>query len=152
PQYDFYIADNVLEGRLHWPLTYASDGGLHANDDGIAVVGDGMVVAHNRISGYGDAMKNKQVGARAVDFYGNDVLWTYDNGVELDSAEGNVRAVRNRFTNTGTPLSVQPIHQGPAYIFRNVVANVASEQIKFHNLISANGPEAPNGIFVYHNT
>jgi hypothetical protein len=152
PQFDFYIADNILEGRLQWPLTYSSDGGLHANDDGIAVCGYGMVVAHNRISGYGDAMKNKANGARAVDFYGNDVLWTYDNGVELDSGEGNIRAMRNRFTNNGTPLSVQPIHQGPAYILRNVVVNVVDEQVKFHNMLSTNGPEAPNGVFVYHNT
>jgi len=69
-QNDTYIADNILEGRLLWPHIYTDDNGLHATDDGIAVFGLGDVVAHNRISGYGDAMKTEQDGARANDFYG----------------------------------------------------------------------------------
>lgn len=151
-QLDFYIGDNILEGRLTWPLVYTSDGGLHSDDDGIQVTGSGMVVAHNRISGYGDAMKNAQTGARAVDFYDNDVLWTYDNGLELDTSEGNVRAIRNRFTNCSTPLSVQPLYAGPAYIMRNVIYNVVDEQIKFHALNISSPPPEPNGVLVYQNT
>jgi hypothetical protein len=151
-QFDFYIADNILEGRLLWPLVYTSDGGAHSNDDGIQVTGFGMVIAHNQVSGYGDAMKNGQSGARSLDVYGNDVLWTYDNAIELDESEGNVRAMRNRFTNCSTPLSVQPVHAGPAYIVRNVVVNTMDEQIKFHGLNVGSPPEQPNGILVYHNT
>jgi len=45
-QQDFYLCDNVLEGRLKWPQVYSDDGGLHANDDGIHVEGDGHVVCH----------------------------------------------------------------------------------------------------------
>ena len=30
-QTDFYIADNILEGRLTWPCTYASNRGLRLN-------------------------------------------------------------------------------------------------------------------------
>ncbi len=149
-QYDFYIADNLLEGRLSWPLIYTDDGGAHSDDDGINVSGWGHVVAHNRISGYGDAMKNSKEGARSVDFYGNDVLWSYDNGVELDAAEGNIRLMRNRFTNCFMPVSVQPIHGGPAYILRNIAVNNADEQLKFHGHL--NPWTEPNGIFVYHNT
>ncbi len=148
PQYDHYIADNILEGRLAWPRVYSDDGGAHSDDDGISVTGSGMVVAHNRISGFGDAMKTQSQGARSVDFYGNDVLWSYDNGVELDESEGNARAIRNRFTNTYSPLSVQPVYAGPAYIMRNVVVNVVDEQVKFH----AEGSSQPNGVYVYHNT
>lgn len=151
-QTDFYIADNILEGRLQWPLVYASDNGLHANDDGIQVTGSGMVVAHNRLSGFGDATKTEQTGARAVDFYGNDVLWTYDNAVELDGSEGNARCMRNRYTNTWDTISVQPIYAGPAYIFRNVVVNAADEQIKFHALGVGSPYPQPNGVFAYHNT
>jgi hypothetical protein len=77
-------------------------------------------------------MKVSQDGARAIDFYGNEILWTYDNGIELDGSEGNSRCFRNRFTNTFATLSVQPIHGGPAYLIRNVVINVADEQMKFH--------------------
>jgi MYXO-CTERM domain-containing protein len=150
-QLDFYICDNVLVGRLQWPLTYATDNpmGQHANDDGIHVEGFGHVICHNTISGFGDAMKTEQVGARAVDFYGNDVLFTYDNGIELDTSEGNTRALYNRFTNTYATLSFQPIFGGPAYAIRNVLVNVANEQLKFHSL---GGTEEPSGMLVYHNT
>jgi hypothetical protein len=150
-QTDFYIADNILEGRLSWPLIYTVDGGRHANDDGISVMGFGHVVAHNNISGFGDAMKTAQDGARAVDFYGNEVLFTYDNGVELDGSEGNTRALRNRFTNCYEPLSVQPTYSGPVYMMRNIGVNNAGEPMKFHGLAYTPPPE-PNGVFAYHNT
>lgn len=148
-QRDFVIADNVLEGRLAWPAVYTDDGGAHANDDGVHVEGFGHVVAHNSIKGFGDAMKTEQDGARAVDFYGNEVLTAYDNGVELDGAEGNVRLFANRFTNTYATISVQPVYGGPAYVLRNVVVNVVNEQMKFHGLGNNDGP---SGVLVYHNT
>lgn len=132
-QKDFYICDNVLEGRLSWPKVYSDDQGVHANDDGIHVEGDGHVVCHNAVSGFGDALKIEQVGARAVDFYGNDVDDAYDNAIELDQTSGNSRCVRNRFTNTFMPISMQPIFGGPAYAIRNLVINLAVEQVKMHN-------------------
>jgi hypothetical protein len=148
-QRDFYLCDNILEGRLVWPHVYTDDDGAHSNDDGIHVEGDGHVVCHNQIVGFGDAMKTEQVGARAVDFYGNEVLSAYDNGVELDVSEGNTRALRNRFTNTFGTISFQPIYGGPAYAIRNVVVNVANEQMKFHGLGSATGP---SGVLALQNT
>ncbi|MGH9723169.1 MAG: chondroitinase-B domain-containing protein, partial [Bryobacteraceae bacterium] len=150
-QKDFYICDNVFEGRLPWPSTYFDDNGTHANDDGIRVQGFGHVVCYNRISGYGDAIKTEQDGARAIDFYGNDVLYTYDNGLELDGGEGNLRAMRNRFTNNFVPLSVQPVYGGPAYLIRNVALNAVHEQMKFHAL-GGNPPRNPSGILAFHNT
>ena len=150
-QKDFYIGDNILAGRLSWPSVYTDDGGAHSNDDGIRVQGFGHVICHNVISGYGDAMKVEQDGARAVDFYGNEVLSAYDNGVELDGSEGNARCLRNRFTNTYATLSVQPIYGGPAYLIRNVVVNVTNEQMKFHALGTV-PPQEPSGIFAFHNT
>jgi len=150
-QKDFYICDNLLEGRLVWPAVYTDDNGAHANDDGINLQGSGHVICHNRIVGYGDAMKSEQDGARAIDFYGNEVTSAYDNGLELDGSEGNVRAFRNRFTNTYATLSYQPVFGGPAYTFRNVVVNVANEQMKFHAL-GTTPPQEPSGMLVYHNT
>jgi hypothetical protein len=150
-QLDFYIADNILQGRLKWPLLFRDDGGLHGSDDGIAVYGFGHVIAHNRISGYGDAMKTAQDGARALDFYNNDILYTYDNGVEMDGSEGNTRCFRNRFTNGQDMLSLQPVLGGPAYLIRNQVVNAAGEQVKFHN-VGAPTFADPNGVLVYHNS
>ncbi len=148
-QSSFYLCDNELEGRLSWPAVYRDDGGAHANDDGIHVEGNGHAICHNRIVGFGDAMKVETELARAIDFYGNEVLSAYDNGVELDTAAGNARAFRNRFTNTYATISVQPIYGGPAYVLRNVVVNVADEQIKWHGLGSGEGP---SGVVVIHNT
>jgi hypothetical protein len=150
-QKDFYMCDNTLEGRLQFPHVYSSDQGAHSDDDGIMVRGTGHAVCHNQISGYGDAMKTDQRGARGIDFYGNDIRFTYDNGLELDEASGNVRCFRNRFLNTYAPLSVQPIYGGPAYMFRNVVVNVFDEQMKFHAL-GGDPPQEPSGILALHNT
>ena len=150
-QKDYYICDNDLEGRLKWPAVYMDDGGAHANDDGIHVEGNGHVICHNRLIGFGDAMKTEQDGARAVDFYGNEVLSAYDNGVELDGSEGNTRCFANRFTNTYATISFQPVFGGPVYAIRNVVVNVANEQMKFHAL-GGSPPEEPSGVLVYHNT
>ncbi|HVY49242.1 MAG TPA: chondroitinase-B domain-containing protein, partial [Minicystis sp.] len=160
-QQNFYIADNLLEGRLTWPCVYASmdaacngdaggtvQQGLHANDDGIHVEGNGHVVSHNTISGFGDAMKTEEDGARSVDFVGNDVLWTYDNGVELDGSARNTRAYENRFTNTYATLSFQPIFGGPSYAVRNVLVNVADEQFKLHS----RGSVPTVGAVILHNT
>jgi hypothetical protein len=132
-QEDFYLCDNQLEGRLVWPQVYSDDNGAHANDDGIHVEGDGHVVCHNSVTGFGDAMKTEQNLARAVDFYGNDVNGSYDNAIELDQSAGNSRCFRNRYVNTYMPLSFQPIFGGPAYAIRNLVFNAAVEQTKIHN-------------------
>jgi len=150
-QKDFYLCDNILAGRLSWPSVYTDDNGARSNDDGIRVQGFGHVVCHNLIAGYGDALKVEQDGSRAVDFYGNEVLSAYDNGVELDGSEANARCLRNRFTNTYATLSVQPIYGGPAYLIRNVVVNVAHEQMKFHGLGTV-PPQEPSGVFAFHNT
>ena len=148
-QLDFYICDNLLEGLLVWPHVYFDDDGTHSNDDGIHVEGHGHVVCHNQLVGFGDALKTEQEGARAVDFYGNEVLSAYDNGIELDYGEGNLRCLRNRFTNNFLPINFQPVQGGPAYAMRNVAVNIAHEQLKFHGV---GGGTGPSGVLVYQNT
>jgi hypothetical protein len=106
------------------------------------------VVCHNDIVGFGDAIKNGEPH-RAFDVYGNDVRSAYDNGAELDLGEGNVRLLRNRFTNVFVPLSFQPVYGGPAYAIRNVAVNVVHEQLKFHGVF---GDAGPSGVLAYHNT
>ncbi len=145
----YYVADNTVEGRLVWPAVYKDDAGAHANDDGINIRGSANVIAYNTISGFGDAMKTEADVTRANDFYGNDVLWSYDNGIELDTSYGNVRAFRNRWTNCYATTSFQPIYGGPAYLFRNVIVNVADEPFKLHAL---GGSSSPSGGLIYNNT
>lgn len=151
-QTDSYIADNILEGLIAWPTTYGSDGSSHGGWDGISVNGDGHVIAHNQISGFADSMKNEGTGWRACDFIGNDILWTYDNAVELDEGSGNIRFAYNRMTNSYMPISIQPGFVGPFYVYRNVAVNNVSEQLKFHTVADIWPTPELNGIFVYNNT
>jgi hypothetical protein len=149
--FDSYICDNVLRGRLHWPRTYASDGGAHSSDEGIVVWGAGHVVCHNDVSGYGDAL-NVGAGDRSDDIYGNEVRSSYDNAAELDFGEGNLRLVGNRFENSYSPISAQPVNGGPAYIAHNVVVNMADEPLKFHANGSGADAQEPSGLLVWNNT
>lgn len=148
-QLDFTICDNVIEGRLEWPLISTDDNAAHNDDQGIRVAGDGHVVCHNHLSGFGDPMLNFEENARSYDFYGNDIVDIYGDGTELDRGEGNVRLWGNRFVNSFTAISIQPVYGGPAYVLRNVAVNVVDEQVKLHSL---GGTDEPSGVFVQHNT
>lgn len=150
-QFDFYIADNVVQGRLSWPLIVSDDAALHASEYGIVVEGEGHVVANNQLSGFGDAIVIGPGGGRAIDFVGNEILWTYDNALELDGGISNIRAARNRITNAFMPISLQPIVAGPAYVYRNVLFNAVDEPYKFHAQ-AVTPPREPNGVLVYNNS
>ena len=88
-QVGFTICDNELYGPIEWPHVYSDDGGTYSNVDGIVVYGNGHAVCHNKLVGWGDALKIAGDGSRSVDFYGNDIEESYDNAIELDGGEGN---------------------------------------------------------------
>lgn len=138
-----YICDNVLEGRRVWP-DFAN---AIENVEGIVVTGQGHTVCHNRIYGFGDALglnQNTTIINAAIDFFGNDVLWTGDDGLELDYAYRNVRAFDNRITNASMGVSFQPVWGGPVYVFRNVLVNMARSPFKLNN--------DPTGFYIFNNT
>ena len=139
-----YICDNLLEGKsVHWPDT----SGRTWNYEGIVVTGAGHVICHNTLAGFGDALGLSQpadIPNRAIDFYGNDVLWGGDDGIELDYSERNVRAFRNRFGNVAMGISFQPVWGGPVYAVRNVIYNTAIAPYKLN--------QAPSGFLILHNT
>ncbi len=140
---DFYICDNVLEGQYMWPNISQSTW----NDEGITVSGEGHTVCFNTLSGFGDALglaNNTSIPNIAIDFYGNDVRWTADDGIELDFSHRNVRAFKNRVMNASMGASLQPAWGGPVYIFRNLFLNLASSAYKLNN--------DPSGFYIYHNT
>lgn len=142
---DYYICDNLLEGReVQWPESDQSVWDF----EGIVVTGAGHVVCYNTISGFGDALglhHATDIPNRAIDVYNNDVLWTGDNGMEFDFSERNVRAMRNRFTNGGNhSISFQPTYCGPVYAIRNVAYNSKGAPFKFNN--------EPTGMILLHNT
>ncbi len=138
-----YICDNLLEGKgVIWPDT----SNRTWDYEGIVVTGTGHVICHNTLAGFGDALGLSQptvIPNRAIDFYGNDVLWGGDDGIELDYSERNVRAFRNRFGNVAMGISFQPIWGGPVYAFRNVMYNTAKAPYKLN--------QEPSGFFIAHN-
>jgi hypothetical protein len=104
-------------------------------------------VCFNTLSGFGDALglaNSTSIPNIAIDFYGNDVLWTGDDMLELDFAHRNVRAFNNRGTNIAMGASLQPAWGGPVYIFRNVFLNVVKSAYKLNN--------DPSGFYIFHNT
>lgn len=145
-QADFYLCDNSIQGRLAWPWVFDGDAGDFWDDRGIEVSGDGHVVCHNSIAGFGDPLLNMTQGYRAYDVYGNDVADCFD-GIEADRGAGNVRVFLNRWTNVDSAISIQPINGGPLYVLRNELLNVVSEQIK----MKMSGGE-PSGSIIVHNT
>ncbi|HET8722221.1 MAG TPA: hypothetical protein VFM24_09355 [Nitrospira sp.] len=141
---DLYICDNVLEGHgVRWPDTSNRTWDF----EGIVVTGTGHVVCHNTLAGFGDALGLSQpieMPNRAIDFYGNDVLWGGDDGIELDYSERNVRAFRNRVGNVAMGISFQPVWGGPVYAVRNLIYNTAVAPYKLN--------QEPSGLFILHNT
>jgi len=145
-QTDFWVCDNAIVGRLAWPWVFEADAATHWDDRGVDLNGDGHVICHNLIQGFGDPIVNLTEGFRAFDVYGNDILDCFD-GIETDRGTGNVRVFRNRWTNVDSAISIQPINGGPLYVVRNELLNVVSEQIK----MKMTGGE-PSGSIIVHNT
>lgn len=144
------VTDTRLQGRVVWPQRDQSVW----NDEGIVVEGTGHVISYNTLSGFGDALgieicyggsdpdnycplypapNHETIRNRSIDFYGNDILWGGDDGIELDFAERNVRAFDNRIANSSIGISIAPVWGGPVYAFRNVMYNVAERIFKLNN-------------------
>ena len=149
---DWYIADCVLTGtnRTWYPRPKAYMSPSHT---GVNVYGQGIVVCHNRISRFSDALAIANQAPRstdardqcvAVDFYNNDLSWAQDDTLEADYGCHNIRVYRNRCTNAHTGLSVQPSYGGPIYLIRNEVFAVTALSLKLHNYCT--------GLEIYHNT
>ena len=168
---NFYIADNVLNGRndpsylIGWfsiPPWNTVDGFLEKQRMksyyAIAIYGSGHVVAYNKVTNFHDGIDHATYGMPdgypntprdrmpvSNDIYGNDVSNMHDNCFETDGGMHNIRVFRNRCFNAGVgAMSPQPIFGGPVYFIRNVVYNSVYGPLK----IQAD----PSGILVYQNT
>src|SRR5581483_1678897 len=155
---DFYIADNVMLGRLDryrvmgWINRQNGPYGGHdlTSYFGVKVYGTGHVVTHNAIAFFHDGIDISTYGpptngeeAVAIDFYENDIYNTGDDIIETDGGVYNIRVLRNRgFNAASSGLSAQPVFGGPIYLIRNVLYNTGSA-LKF--VTSA-------GTLVYQNT
>ncbi len=139
-QHHILIADNVITGRSTWPRAQGIE-----ERRGVQIAGTGHVVCFNRVSGFADAIDTYPAyPCAAIDIYGNEISECTDDGIELDYSEHNTRCFNNRLTNVYQGISMQPVHGGPVYVFRNAIYNVGMETFKMHN--------HPSGALLFHNT
>jgi len=147
---NWYIADNVIEGRNTAWYPRGHDNPSHT---GVNIYGRGHVVCHNRISkfwdciaiaNYGKPQPERELQCVAIDFYNNDLSEAVDDGIEADYGCHNIRVYNNRIINAHTGLSAQPTYGGPIYFIRNELYNITSLSLKLHNWCT--------GLEIYHNT
>lgn len=139
-QHHILIADNQIIGRSTWPRSQGIE-----DRRGVQIAGTGNVVCYNRVRCFADAIDTfPSYPCSAIDIYGNEVSECTDDGFEMDDSEHNTRCFENRLTNVFQGISVQPVHGGPVYVFRNALYNVGLETFKMHN--------SPSGAIFYHNT
>jgi hypothetical protein len=140
----FFITDNAFIGPNTWPRAQLAKG-LGEFIFAIAITGSGHVVAFNRIRNVGDGLNNGGGGfLSASDIHNNDIDAATDDCIEADHSATNLRVFRNRLTNCFAGISAQPIHGGPAYVFRNRILNTQYSPFKLHNHTS--------GLLLFHNT
>ena len=147
---NFYIADNVMNGRNDptyligwfsiWPWNEQPnflERQRMQSYYAVAIYGSGHVVAYNRVTNFHDGIDHATYGMPdgypntprdrmpvSNDIYGNDVSNMHDNCFETDGGMHNQRVFRNRCFNAAVgAMSPQPIFGGPVYFIRNVVYN-----------------------------
>lgn len=141
---DLYIVDNTLRGTNQ----FGDTSNATWDDEGIAVVGEGIEIAYNTVSGFGDSLGLWHSDRnRGIDIHHNLVEFGGDDGIELDFSDRNVTAHHNLITNTASGISFQYVNDGPAYAYQNVLYNIERDIYKIK-------PEAQHndGIFIINNT
>lgn len=93
----------------------------------------GTVIRYNDIVGsdlhrWNDALEgtnNGTIGPGSTgsdsDIYGNLLMFTNDDSMELDGAQMNVRVYQNKIEQTYVGISTAPMTIGPSYIYRNQI-------------------------------
>ncbi len=112
---------------------------------------------------FNDAMgagSNSDVGFPGADsdIYSNKVANCWDDGIESDGYNQNVRIWNNYITNCLTGVSIAPVIRGPIYIFRNVTGIFEKSPGDYSGaggLIktgTAGGTPTTGRVYVFHNT
>jgi hypothetical protein len=97
---------------------------------------------------------------RDSDIYGNRVSECWDDGIEAEGANSNVRIWGNYITNTFVKIAIASTSVGPVYIWRNVAGTSrhspfgTSDEDERGPFLKAGSTNDYNGgrIFVFHNT
>jgi len=97
---------------------------------------------------------------RDSDIYGNRISECWDDAIEAEGANSNVRIWGNHMTNTFVKIAIASTSVGPIYIWRNVAGTSrysqfgTSDEDDHGPFLKAGGKNQYNGgkIFVFHNT
>jgi hypothetical protein len=125
----------VQNNRIHDPRYGANSWswGHPAGPQGITIsyCGGNHVIRHNEITGSPGHYFNDGIGGEDnfsdtgfpnadSDIYGNIVTHAWDDAIEAEGGNKNVRIWGNSLDNTGTGVATTVTHWGPVYIFRNL--------------------------------
>lgn len=156
---NFYIADNVFEGKNERVFSSGFRGAPALSEYSIKIYGSGHVVAYNRVRDFHDGMDFATFGVPypeympvSNDFYNNDVANTHDDCIETDGSSYNMRVLRNHCVNTNSGFSSQPTFGGPTYVIRNVVYAPSGAQYGAVKTFDSQGWTVLNNTFIIHET
>jgi hypothetical protein len=156
---DLHVSDNTILMPGDWAGVGRS-GSYGIGGYGVEVTGNGIVICYNRIVeswdgidvGGGDGVTLRTFNC---DIYNNLVDRASDDACQTDAVHQNIRVFRNRFINSGSPLSCQPCFGGPCYFLFNEMDNSRIDPFKYHQetyYYGATDPQETSGMIAYHNT
>jgi hypothetical protein len=125
----------VQRNRIHEPR-YGANSWSDGHPEGPQAVtlfncGGNHVIRHNEIYSTPGHYYNDIIGGGAnesgagfpnadSDIYGNKLSHSWDDAIEAEGADTNVRIWGNYMDRTGTGIATTPATNGPIYLFRNV--------------------------------
>ena len=125
----------------------------------------GTVIRYNDFVGSDEHRWNDAVEGRGnfnpygginadADVYGNFMIFSSDDCIELDGGQQNVRCFGNRFEGAYCGVSVQGCMKGPSYVFDNLFVDMGDEYGLHGQALktSANGAGKYARCFVFNNT
>lgn len=154
---------------IHAPVGRASHWGaghplgptsiIMANSDGNHVIRNNDLVGgqdHRWNDTIEAAWNNKVKGGpyRDTDIQGNIMLFSNDDGIELDGGQMNVRMFNNWIQSSYCGISTAPTIYGPSYLFRNLIVLDGEERghTNFAFKIGGNRVNEPGMNYIFHNT
>ncbi len=99
---------------------------------------EGTVIRYNDMIGSDEHRWNDAVESRGnfiptgglssdADVYGNFMIFSSDDCIELDGGQQNIRCFGNRFEGALCGVSIQGCMKGPSYVFGNITSNMGDE-------------------------
>lgn len=156
---DLLVADNTIQMTGAW-ATVGRTGAYGTGGYGVKVGGNGIVICYNKVveawDGFNIGLQDG-TGLRTFnsDIYNNLVDRASDDASQTDAVHANIRIFRNRFLNSGSPVSFQPAFGGPCYVLFNEMYNVRIDPYKYHQetfYFGAADPQETSGMLAFHNT